>query len=278
MNDEFIPVSKPSLTAIERSNLLDAFDSSWISSTGRYLSEFEDRFSVACGSKYAVAVANGTVALHLALTALGVGPGDEVIVPSLTYIATANAVRYAGATPVFADVSTYDWCMDLTSAERLFGAKTKAIISVDLYGQPGDMVSLRELSSQAGLLWIEDAAEAPFSSRDGITTGSLADVTTFSFYGNKIISSGEGGAVTTNDPEIAARMRQMRGQGMDPNRRYWFPITGFNYRLTNLAAAVLCGQLTRLDGIFRARRRIYSIYDEKIWRTRIDRITAQGAV
>jgi perosamine synthetase len=182
------------------------------------------------------------------------------VVPSLTYIATANAVRYCGAVPVFADVTEADWGIDPDSVARLVGPRTRAVVAVHLYGQPADLTRLRALCDAFDLALVEDAAEAPFATRDGRTVGSVGDVATFSFYGNKVITSGEGGAVTTSDVELAARLRLLRGQGMDPERRYWFPVTGFNFRLTNLAAASLCGQLDRLDEILDARRRGVAAY------------------
>jgi perosamine synthetase len=206
-------------------------------------------------------VSNGTVALHLALTALGIGPGDEVIVPSLTYIATANAVRYCGAEPVFADVTLDDWGLDVDSVERLVNERTKAVIMVHLYGLPANYLALRRVCSENGLFLVEDAAEAPLARRDGVTCGAMGDVATFSFYGNKVLTSGEGGAVTTNDPVLADRMALLRGQGMDPHRRYWFPVVGHNFRLTNLAAAILCGQIERLDDILKRRREVFAMYD-----------------
>jgi perosamine synthetase len=258
---QFVPVSEPDLSVIERELLLEAFDSTWIGSSGRFLTDFEHGFAERCGVQHAVAVSNGTVALHLALSALGIGPGDEVIVPSLTYIATANAVRYCGAEPVFADVTVDDWGLDPASVRAAIGERTRAVIAVHLYGHPADMTRLRKVCREHDLALVEDAAEAPFVKRDGVPTGAMGDVATFSFYGNKIITSGEGGAVTTNDPDLAARIRLLRGQGMDAGRRYWFPVIGYNYRLTNLQAALLCGQLSRLDTILAGRRAVYARYD-----------------
>lgn len=258
---KFIPVSVPDLGDLERRFLLDAYDSTWISSTGKYLDRFERDFAAFCGASGALGVANGTVAIHLALAALDIGPGDEVIVPSLTYIATANAVRYCGAEPVFADVEMERWGLNVVSVEAAITPQTKAIIAVHLYGQPADMVSLRMLADQYGLALVEDAAEAPGAAVDGVRVGALGDVATFSFYGNKVLTSGEGGAVTTNDPLLADRMRLLRGQGMDPSRRYWFPVMGYNYRMTNLAAAILCAQLERFEELRGERERIYSRYD-----------------
>lgn len=259
-----IPVSRPDLSPLELANVQQAVESTWISSSGEFLRQLEERFQVATGCEFAIPVANGTVALHLALAALGIGPGDEVIVPSLTYIATANSVRYTGATPVFADVTDSDWGLDAVEVEALITPRTRAVIAVHLYGHPANMTALRAVADRHGLSLIEDAAEAPFATCDGRPVGSLGDVATFSFYGNKIISSGEGGAVTTNDPALAARMRLLRGQGMDPERRYFFPVVGFNYRMTNVAAAIACAQLDRAPEMLASRRRLYATYDAAV--------------
>lgn len=275
MTNDYLPVARPSLSSVERELLLAAFDSSWISSNGVFLREFESSFANACGAGHALAVANGTVALHLALAGLGIGPGDEVIVPSLTYIATANAVRYCGAEPVFAEVDATDWGLDAESVARMVGPRTRAVIAVHLYGHPADMSRLRVVCDAHGLALVEDAAEAPFASRDGRTVGSMGDVATFSFYGNKVITSGEGGAVATSDDDLAARLRLLRGQGMDPERRYWFPVLGYNFRLTNLAAAILCGQMRRLDEILEGRRVVYREYSRYF--SQLPRVETQAA-
>jgi perosamine synthetase len=274
--NEFIPVSRPSLSKLERDRMIQAFDSSWIGSSGEFLYEFETRFAALCGAKHVLAVSNGTVALHLALAALGIAPGDEVIVPSLTYVATANAVRYVGAEPVFADVSAVDWCLDPESVKRCMGPRTRAVIAVHLYGHPADMRTLRVLCDDAGIPLIEDAAEAPLAVRDGQVAGSVGDVATFSFYGNKVIACGEGGAVSTSNPQLANRMELLRGQGMDPQRRYWFPVIGYNFRLTNIAAAILCGQIDRIDALIGRRREIYAEYDATL--TSVEGVELQPTV
>lgn len=255
------PVAMPDVGEREVELTSDAVRSTWISSTGRYLEEFESRFARACEVEHAIAVANGTVALHLALVALGIGPGDEVIVPSLTYIASANAITYTGATPVFADVRADTWCIDPDHVSALVTPRTRAILPVHLYGTPCDMGALQEIATRHGLAIVEDAAEAPFASWNGTPTGGLGTIGTFSFFGNKILSSGEGGAVTTNDTALASRLRLLRGQGMDPNRRYYFPIVGYNYRLTNVAGALLCAQLDRRHELVLRRRRLFDTYD-----------------
>ncbi len=262
MNTEFIPVSMPDLSGNEEKYVIDALRSTWISSTGPYVKRFENEFSQLCTVEHAIPVSNGTVALHLALMALGVSPGDEVIVPSLTYIATANAVKYVGAEPVFVDVDENTWCIDPSKLEDAISPRTKAIIVVHLYGHPADMDSINHVARIHGLAVIEDAAEALLAKYKGHLVGSLGRIATFSFYGNKVISSGEGGAVVLNDPDLAYRVRILRGQGMDPDRRYYFPVTGYNYRLTNLACAMLCAQLERAEELVKRRLEIFAIYSK----------------
>lgn len=259
---ESIPVSLPDLTGNEQAYVAEAIRSTWISSTGTFLDRFETEFAGFCGSPEAIAVCNGTVALHLALLALDVRPGDEVLVPALTYIATANAVRYVGAEPVFVDVDPATWCMNPDRVEAAITRRTRGMIPVHLYGHPADMDALNHLAGVHGLWVVEDAAEAHSAEYRGRRVGGLGRLATFSFYGNKILTSGEGGALTVGDPHLALRLRTLRGQGVDPQRRYYFPVTGYNFRLTNIAAALLCAQLERADALLAARRRIFQLYDE----------------
>jgi perosamine synthetase len=259
-----IPVAAPALVGREREYLLDAFDSSWISSSGEYIDRFETAFSEISGTAHAISCCNGTVALHLALTGLGIGPGDEVVVPTLTYVASANSVVYCGATPVLVDSEPGTWNMDPARVEAAITDRTRAIMVVHLYGHPTDMDPIREIADRHGLKIVEDAAEAHGATYRGRPAGSLGDVATFSFYGNKIVTTGEGGMVTTDDAALAARIRQLRGQGQDPERRYWFPIIGFNYRMTNLAAAIGLGQIERFDWHLGRRREIAARYRERL--------------
>jgi perosamine synthetase len=259
-----LPVAAPNLDGNEEKYVADAIRSSWISSGGPYLNRFEGEFAELCDTRHAIAVSNGTVALHLALVALDLGPGDEVIVPSLTYIASVNAIRYVGATPVFVDVDPVTWCLDVAAVADAMTERTRAVVAVHLYGQPADMDGLRDICMPRDIRIVEDAAEAPMASYHGRPTGGLGDVGTFSFYGNKLLTSGEGGAVTVDDGAIASRLRLLRGQGMDPDRRYWFPVIGFNYRLTNVAAALLCAQLERRLEFLDERRCIYRRYTDRL--------------
>jgi perosamine synthetase len=206
-------------------------------------------------------VCNGTVALHLALHALGIGPGDEVIMPALTFVATANAVHYTGAAPVFADVDPVTWTVDPESVARLISPRTKAILPVHLYGHPAPMPALRALAEEHRLLIIEDAAEGHGASIQARRAGSLGDIAAFSFYANKIITTGEGGMLTTNNAALAARCRMLRDHSMSPEHRYWHAEVGFNYRMTNLQAAVGVAQMARIDAFIARKREIARQYN-----------------
>jgi len=264
MNHIKIPVSQPALIGNAKDYVLDCLDSNWISSNGKYIALFEQKFAEYLGVKHALCCCNGTVALHLALLALGVEPGDEVIVPTLTYVATANAVAYTGATPVLADCEPDTWNIDPLILEALITPKTKAIIPVPLYGHPCDMDSILEIAHRHNLYVIEDAAEALGAKYKGRLCGSIADISTFSFYGNKTITTGEGGMVVTNDDDLAARVRLFKGQGMDPDRRYWFPQIGYNYRMTNIEAAIGLAQMENIDLFLSKRRDIAMWYTKQL--------------
>lgn len=259
-----IPVSMPDLSGNEQAYAADAVASSWISSSGKYLDRFQQEFADSSGCRFALGTSNGTTALHLALAALGVGPGDEVIVPSMTYIATANAVTYCGAEPVFVDIEPTTWCLDPTKIEDAITPRTKGIIPVHLLGHPADMDAILEVARVHGLWVVEDAAQATFATYRGRVVGSMGRAATFSFFGNKILTSGEGGAVTFQDPQLEHRMSMLRGQGMDPGKRYHFPIVGYNYRMTNVAAAILCGQMERREQLIARRRHIVELYAEAL--------------
>ncbi len=256
----FLPVADTDLSGREREYLLQAFDSGWLSGSGPFVERFERGVADYCGVRHGLACANGTVALHLALLAFGVGPGDEVIVPSLTYIATANAVTYCGATPVFADCDPGTWNVSADAMRALITERTKGIIVVHLYGNPVDMDPVTALARQHGLFVVEDAAEAHGTLYKGRRAGIFGDVATFSFYGNKLMTTGEGGMVLTDNDDLMAKMRLLRGQGMDPARRYWFPMVGYNYRLTNLQCALGVAQLERLPEFLVNRRRLAARY------------------
>jgi perosamine synthetase len=257
---DFIPVAAPVLEGNEKRYVLDCLESTWISSTGKYIDGFERAFAQHCNADHAITCTNGTAALHLSLLGLGIGPGDEVIVPTFTYVAVANAVRYCGATPVFVDVDPDYWGMDPTHLQSRITERSKAIVAVHIFGHPCDMDPILYLSRRYGIPVLEDAAEAHGAKHKGRPVGTLGSVGTYSFYGNKIVTCGEGGMVVTNDDSLAARIRLLKGQGMDPNQRYWFPIVGYNYRMTNIAAAIGLAQVERIDWHLEQRRRISTTY------------------
>jgi perosamine synthetase len=259
-----IPVAIPDLSGNEERYVLEAIQSTWISSSGAFLDRFEKEFAHTCQTDNCLAVANGTVALHLALLALDVQPGDEVLVPSLTYIATANAVRYMGAIPVFVDVEPETWCIDPARLEDAITPRTRGIIPVHLYGHPADMDSINQVASKHGLWVIEDAAEAHLAEYKGRRVGSLSTIATFSFFGNKVFTCGEGGALTFSDEALLERARTLRGQGVDPKQRYVHPVVGYNYRLTNVAAAILCAQIERAEEILKRRLEIFEAYEKHL--------------
>jgi perosamine synthetase len=275
MSDSFIPISKPYIGAREKELVLDALDSGWVSSIGKYIDEFEANFARYCGTEYAVAVSNGTTGLHLALATLGLQRGDEVIVPDLTFVATANAVAYTGATPVLADIDADTLCMDPASVKSLISARTRAIIPVHLYGHPADMDALTEIADAHGVAIIEDAAEAHGAEYRGRRVGGLGKCGVFSFYGNKVITTGEGGMLTTNDREFYQRARRLRDHAMSPQRRYFHEERGFNYRITNLQAALGVAQLERSDEFLARRAEIMNWYEQEIAttdRVRLNRV------
>lgn len=259
-----IPVASPALNGNEKTYVLECLETTWISSTGRFIGEFEASFARFCGVRHAVAVNNGTTALHLALIALGVQSGDEVIVPTLTYVASANAVRYCNATPVFVDNDLRTFNISPAQVAAKITSRTKGIVAVHLYGHPVDMDPLLELARTHNLFVLEDAAEAHGAEYRGRRVGGIGNCATFSFFGNKIITTGEGGMVTTNDDALAEKLRLYRGQGMDPGRRYWFPVIGYNYRMTNIAAAIGLAQMERADKHLAARGRVADAYNRRL--------------
>lgn len=261
---KMIPVSQPSISELEISLVTDAVRSTWVSSIGPYLDKFERMFADFCGVKNAVVVSNGTVGLHLALVALGVGAGDEVIIPDLTFVATANAVRVAGAVPIFADVCRSTYCIDPASIQRLLTPRTKAIMPVHLYGHPANMPAILEIARAHRLVVIEDAAESHGASIGSTRTGAFGHCGVFSFYGNKIVTTGEGGAITTNDDDLVVRLRHLRDHAMSKEIRYWHTEVGFNYRMTNLQAALGVAQLTQVDRFLSARDEIMERYKKNL--------------
>ena len=256
----FIPVYEPWLGKLEEELVLETVRSTWISSNGKYIRQFEEEFAAYSGSKHGVSTSNGTTALHLAIHALGIGAGDEVIVPALTFIASANSVHYTGARPIFADVDPATWTINPDDIARLITPRTKAIMPVHIYGQMAAMPEVMALAEAHNLFVIEDAAEAHGAAIGGRRAGSWGTIGAFSFFANKIITTGEGGMLLTDDDALAARCRQLRDHGMPPERRYWHDEVGFNYRLTNMQAAVGVAQMTRINEVIRRKRAIAEQY------------------
>lgn len=259
-----IPISKPSITQKEADYVLDAVRSGWVSSLGPYILEFEKQFAQFCGTRFALTASNGTTALHLALLSCGVEAGCEVIVPDLTFVATANAVAYTGATPVMVDVDADTLCISAKAIARAITPLTRAIVPVHLYGHPADMDEINAIASNHGLVVIEDAAEAHGAEYRGRRVGSLGKCGVFSFYGNKIITSGEGGMLTTDDEAVYLKAKRLRDHAMSPDRRYWHEEIGYNYRMTNLQAALGLAQLERIDSFLAHRRAVVGWYREAL--------------
>ena len=259
MNKSY-PISQPTITEKEIQYVNDAIRSGWVSSLGYYIEELEKKFAAFCGVDYCVLTNNGTTGLHLALEALNIQADDEIIIPDLTFIATANAVAYIGAKPIMIDIDPDTLCMDHTKIEGAITEKTKAIIPVHLYGHPADMDEINKIAKKHNLLVIEDAAEAHGAKYKHKTVGSLSDCGVFSFYGNKIITTGEGGAITTDSKELYERCKFLRDHAMSKTKRYWHTEVGYNYRMTNLQAALGLAQLTRIDEIIANRVDIFNWY------------------
>ncbi len=256
----FFPISQPSIGAKELEYVSDAVKSGWVSSIGRYIESFESAFAGFCGTRYALAVSNGTTALHLALVSIGISSGDEVIIPDLTFVATANAVAYTGASVVCVDIDERTLCIDINAVERAITPRTRAIIAVHLYGQAANMDALMTVARRSGLHVIEDAAEAHGAEFRGRRVGSFGAFGVFSFYGNKLITTGEGGMLTTNERELYLKAKMLRDQAMSPDKRYWHTAVGFNYRMTNMQAALGVAQMERIAEFLAKRRKIMEWY------------------
>jgi perosamine synthetase len=258
----FIPVCEPTLEGNELKYVSEAVSTGWISSAGGFITKFEDEFAKFCGTKHAVSCSNGTKAIHLALESLRIGPGDEVIIPTFTMAATANAVIYTGAKPVLVDAELDTWNMDLNQIEGKINSKTKAIMVVHTYGHPCDMDKVREIANKHNLFVIEDAAEAHGAEYKGKKAGNLSDIACFSFYANKILTTGEGGMVVTNNLELAERCKSLRNHffGTGENRFKHLEL-GFNYRLTNMQAAVGVAQLEQAQELVDSRRHNAYLYN-----------------
>jgi perosamine synthetase len=270
-----IPVCEPFLCGKEREYVLDCIKGNWISSLGKYIGEFEQGFARYCESKYGVSTTSGTTALHLALVSLGIGKGDEVIVPAFTMIAPAFAVVYTGAKPVLVDCEPDTWNMDVSQIERKITQNTKAVLPVHIYGHPCDMDPILEIAQKLNLYVIEDAAEAHGAEYKGRKVGGIGTVACFSFYGNKIITTGEGGMIVTDREWVAERARRLRDQAYSPEKRFLHTDVGFNYRMTNIQAAIGLGQLERISELVERRRKTARLYNELLKEVEGIRLPAQ---
>ena len=263
-------MSFPILGKEEKKNILDCVESGWLSSRGKYIEKFEKLFADYCGTKYAVAVSNGTAALQLALMAAGIKSGEEVIIPNLTFGATANAPMSMGINPVLVDVDRKTWNIDVADIEKNISKETKAIIPVHLYGLPCEMDKIRHIAQKYNLKVIEDSAEAHGAVFKKRKTGNWSDIGCFSFFGNKIITTGEGGMCTTNDKALYRKMLIIRNNGMEPDRKYWHDIVGCNFRMTNMQAALGAAQIMKLDKFIKKKRQIARWYMEEIKKQKIE--------
>ena len=256
------PVYQPSLNGNEKKYVDECLSSTWISSKGFFINEFENKFANYINVKHAASVCNGTVAIHLALAALGIGVGDEVIVPTFTYIASVNPIVQVGATPIFVDSLENTWQIDPNEIEKKITSKTRAIMVVHLYGHPCDMDTIMAIAKQYNLLIIEDCAEAIGTKYKDKYVGSFGDISTFSFFGNKTITCGEGGMVVTNNTDLYNLLFRLKGQGLAKNREYWHDILGFNYRMTNIAAAIGLAQLEQVETFLNNKQQIALWYQK----------------
>lgn len=261
-----IPVNEPQIGEAERRNVLRCLDEGFISSEGAFVGEFERAWSAYCGRAHGIAVTNGTAALELAMSVAGLEPGDEVILPSFTIISCALAVIEARAVPVLVDCDPETWCMDVDEVAARVGPRTRAVMAVHIYGHPVDMDPLLAIADRRGLFVIEDAAEAHGAEVRGQRAGSFGVMSCFSFYANKIVTTGEGGMVVTDDAKLAERLRGGRNLAFRPERRFVHEELGHNYRMTNLQAAVGVAQVATIDERVRRKREIGAYYTERLRR------------
>jgi len=268
-----IKVNEPLLGATEQTYVAECVRSGWVSSSGKFIDEFEDRWARYCGRRYGVAVSNGTVALQAALACLRLEPGDEVIMPTFTIVSCALAAIYNGAVPVLVDADPRTWCMDPAQVETRITGRTRAIMPVHIYGHPVDMDPILQVAGKHGLAIVEDAAEAHggeyLSGRAAgeqrwRRCGSFGELSCFSFYANKIVTTGEGGMILTDDPALAQRARSLRNLCFESDRRFLHRELGFNFRLTNLQAALGLGQVERIERSVARKRAIGTAYRERL--------------
>ena len=257
-----IPVCEPLLGEKELEYVADCLKTNWISSAGKYIAKFEQGFADYCNCKHGITTTSGTTALHLALVALKIGKGDEVILPAFTMAACVFSVVYTGAKPVLVDAEPEIWNMDVAQIERKITPKTKAIMPVHIYGHPCDMDAIMDIARKYKLYVIEDAAEAHGAEYKGKKAGSIGDVSCFSFYANKIITTGEGGMIVTSDDNVADRARRLKDQAFSKERRFLHTEIGFNYRMTNIQAAIGLAQLENIERLVEARRKNAALYNK----------------
>ncbi|GIW21106.1 MAG: GDP-perosamine synthase [Candidatus Sericytochromatia bacterium] len=257
-----IPIYKPFLKGNEKKYVNECLDSTWISSKGKFIQIFEESFANFLGVKYCSTVCNGTLALHLALLSLGISEDDEVIVPTLTYIASVNSIVYTGAKPIFVDSLEDTWQINPEEIRKKITKKTKAIMVVHLYGHPCEMDSIIKIAKENNIFVIEDCAEAIASKYKDKYVGTFGDISAFSFFGNKTITTGEGGMIATNDKTLYDRAVHFKGQGLAKYREYWHDVIGYNYRMTNICAAIGLAQLEQIDKIVYKKRQIAEWYKE----------------
>ena len=258
------PVYRPLIGGLEKQYVNECLDSTWISSKGPFIERFEESFARYIGVNHATSVCNGTVALHLALLALGLQPDDEVIVPTLTYIASVNTIVQARCKPVFVDSIDSSWQMDPADIVKKISPKTKAVMAVHLYGHPCNMKEIQKICQKYGLFLIEDCAEAFGSMFEGNHVGGFGDIGTFSFFGNKTISTGEGGMVVMNNPDIHKLAYRYKTQGVSQEKTYWHDLIGYNYRMTNICAAIGMAQLEQADVIIGKKRKLAKWYEDAL--------------
>jgi len=262
MINEMILTAGPSVTKKEIDYVTDAVTNGWNNDWNKYLVKFENSLADYVGVKHSLSTSSCTGALHLSMLACGIGPGDEVIIPDITWVASASAVAYVGATPVFCDIDPVSWCMDLESMARLVTPKTKAIMPVHLYGHPANMPAIMKFARSNNLLVIEDAAPSIGAEIDGQKTGSFGDAAGFSFQGAKILSTGEGGMFVSNNDEIFSRVKSLNDHGRDPSRPLAAVEVGYKYKMSNLQAAMGLAQMERVEELVSRKREINSIYQE----------------
>lgn len=260
----FVPVNEPLIGQREIEYVNECLRTGWISSSGRFIEEFERKWAEYCGMKYGIAMSNGTTALQAAVGCIGLQPGDKVIMPTFTIISCAQAIIYNGGFPILVDSDPRTWCMDVSQIEAKITSKTRAIMPVHIYGHPVDMDPLIKLAQKHNLVIIEDAAEAHGAEYKGRKCGGLGDMSCFSFYANKIITTGEGGMVLTNNPEYAEKARSLRNLCFRKEHRFYHTELGYNFRLTNLQAAIGLAQLERIDELVARKRWMGQAYTERL--------------